>query len=156
MQLMGPQASASAAYACTVKFECPSDYARSLHKLTETTAQMRHVRCRRFADWIDHRSIGGCRPGRRHTLRVNSHQYDEVPHILQYCFGTMIDESDLAEVWVRLSRSHDSSLTTAAFVLAALLISIVIIKVSLRHRRSRTSVPTGLLQCQNIQHSGNN
>lgn len=57
---------------------------------------------------------------------------------------------------MRLSRSHDSSFTTAAFVLAALLISIAVIKVRQQHHRSRTNASTGLLQCQHIQHSGNN
>ena len=89
-------------------------------------------------------------------MRVDSYQYDKVPHISRYCYDTMIDESDLAEVWVRLSRSHDSSFTTAAFVIAALIISIVVIKVSQQqHHRSRTNASTGLLQCQNTQHPGN-
>ena len=65
----------------------------------------------------------------------------------------MIDEADLAEIWVRLDRARDSSFTTAAYVLAALIASVMIVKVRKQRQQKCLIVSAGLLQRQNIQHS---
>ena len=103
-------------------------------------------------------SIGGCELRRRNTLLLDSQQHNDFPQTSHDRPAAMIDESDLAEIWMRLDRARDSSFTTAAFVLAALIVSVLVVKVRKQRQRdcmtpeqgcynARTDSTPGTLSC---------